>query len=140
MRLREIVSVQSPLLDEIFDNDTYRISAADDVVLVRTSWLDLKLVYDPRDRCVASMVKPLRVPEGISAFHPTDTILRFLDIEVEERRQSSLDEEQVSDELKLVKPVVQLFKDERGSCDATWFVNGYNAAYTDYCSGKWEPA
>ena len=138
MRLSEIMLSQSRLLNEIFGPDTYQIEATDDVAFVRTDWMELKLAYDPRDQCVGSMIKPLKVPEHISEYLPTDTLLGFLDTQVRERRENRLDEEQVRDELNLVRPLVDLFKDERRSCDATWFVSGYNQAYTDYCSGKWE--
>ena len=130
---------QAELLGDIFGDDAYEIVADEDeyLVRVRTAWMNLLIAYDFRDQFVSSSVKPLRVPDELSEDHTTDTLLRFLDIEVGVRRRSILDEQQVKDELNLVRPIVELLKDERNSRDATLFVNGYNAAYTDYCSGKW---
>lgn len=139
MRLNEAVSTQARLLDEIFNGESYQVEGKHDLVVISTDWLNLKLFYDLRDQCVASTVKPLRVPKNISEYHPTETLLRYLGMVTGPRRQSRLDEQQVRDELVLAKPLVALLRDERASSHATWFVEGYNAAYTDYCAGKWEP-
>jgi len=139
MRLEDIVRAQTGLLGDIFCDDAYEILADedDDVARVRTAWMDVLLAYDFRDQFVSSSVKPLRVPAELSEDHTTDTLLRFLDIEVGVRRRSALDERQVRDELNLVRPLVEFLKDERNSRDATLFVYGYNVAYTDHNSGKW---
>lgn len=139
MRLEKMVRAQAELLGDVFGEDAYEIVADEDneVVRVRTAWMDVLLAFDFRDQFVSSSVKPLRVPDELSEDHTTDTLLRFLDIDVGIRRKSVLDEQQVRDELNLMRPLVELLKNERSSRDATWFVNGYNAAYTDYCSGKW---
>ena len=139
MRLEEIVRAQAQLLDEVLGENAYEVVADRHihVARVRTGWMELLLSYDVRDRFVSSSVKPLRVAEEISEDHDTDTLLRFLDIEVAPRRRSALDEQQVRDELNLLRPLVELLKCERNSRDATFFVNGYNAAYTDHYSGKW---
>ena len=138
MKLADILRANAPLLNEIFGNGGYRIDAdEEDLVRVRAEWMELLLVYDFRDQFVSSSVKPLRVPDDMSEEHTSDTLLRFLDVDVGLRRKSALDEQQVTDELNLVRPLAQLLKDDCNSRDAVWFVNGYNAAYTDYCSGKW---
>ena len=138
MKLVEILRAKAPLLNELFGDDSYEIDEEDDdLVRVRAKWMELLLVYDFRDQWVSSSVRPLRVPDDISEEHTTDTLLRFLDIDVGARRKSMLDEQQVTDELRLVRPLAQLLKDDRKSRDAVWFVYGYNAAYTDHCNRKW---
>ena len=138
MKLADIMRTKTPLLNEIFGHGGFRIDAdEEDLVRVRAEWMELLLVYDFRDQFVSSSIKPLRVPEDMSEEHTTDTLLRFLDIDVGVRRKSALDEQQVTDELNIVRPLAQLLQDDCKSRDAVWFVNGYNAAYTDYCSGKW---
>jgi hypothetical protein len=138
MILGDIISAHAQLLDDIFGAGAYQIEATDEATFVKTEWMELQLVYDPRDQCVHSWSNRSEFP-NLSLNHSTDTLLSFLHTGVGDRRQSRLDEQQVRDELNFVRPVIQTLKDERRSCDATWFVNGYNAAYTDYCSGKWEP-
>lgn len=138
MKLADALGANVPLLNEIFGHGGYRIDTDDeDSVRVSAKGMELLLVYDPRDQFVSSSIKPLRVPDGMSEEHTSDTLLRFLDIDAGVRRKSALDEQQVRDELELVRPLVQLLEDEGKSRDAVRFVNGYNAAYTDYCSGKW---
>lgn len=139
MRLEDIVRAQAELLGELFSDDAYEILANGDdhAVSVRTAWMDVLLDYDIRDQFVSSSVKPLSVPNELSEEHTTDSLLRFLDIEVGMRRKGALDEKQVRDELNLIRPLVELLKDEQKSRDAILFANGYCAAYTDYCSRKW---
>jgi hypothetical protein len=134
----DILRRQPQLLDDLFGHRGHQIVASeDDLVRVRTAWMELLLVYDSRDQFVSSSVKPLSIPHQMPEDHSTDTLLRFLDVEVGVRRKGALDEQQVTDELNLVRPLVRLLKDARQTRDAVCFVNGYNAAYTDYCSGKW---
>lgn len=138
MKLADMVRANAPLLNEMFGNGGYRIDADEaNSVRVRTEWMELLLIYDFRDKFVSSSVKPLLVPDDMSEEHTSDTLLRFLRVDVGVRRKSALDEQQVRDELDLVSPLAQLLRDDCKSRDAVWFVNGYNAAYTDYCSGKW---
>lgn len=138
MKLADILRANAPLLNEIFGDGGYRIEVdEEDLVRVRAEWMELLLVYDFRDQFVSSSVKPLRVPDDMSEECTSGTLLRFLDVDVGVRRKSALDEQQVADELNLVRPLAQLLKDDCKSRDAVCFVNGYNAAYTDYCSGKW---
>jgi hypothetical protein len=138
MNLAEALRANAPLLNEIFGSGGYRIDAdEEDLVRVRAEWMELLLVYDFRDQFVSSSVRPLLVHEDMSEEHTADTLLRFLNIDVGVRRRSALDEKQVADELNLIRPLAQLLKDVCKSRDAVWFVNGYNAAYTDHYSGKW---
>ena len=138
MGLGDILGQQRPLLDRLFGEGSYSIKVQEPhFAQILTGWMELSLAYDPRDQFVASAIKPLKVPAGLSEEHTTDTLLRARDIEVASRRKSALDDQQVVDELTLVSPLVGLFKGEQESCEATWFARGYNAAYTDWASGQW---
>jgi hypothetical protein len=138
MSLADLVRAQAQLLDEMFGNGDYGIDASEeDLVRIRTEWMELSLVYDLRDQWVCSSVKPLRVPDTMSEDEPIDTLLRFLNIDADVRRKSALDEQQVVDELIRAGPLARLLKDGSRSRDAINFVSGYSAAYTDYHSGKW---
>jgi hypothetical protein len=137
MSLVELVRSKAPLLNKMFGDGSYQIETVDGgCVRVRAKWMELLLVYDSRNQFVSSAVRPLEVPEDLSEDHDTDTLLRFLKMNVGERRKSNLDDQQVMDELALVRPLAELLKDRHKSRDAVWFANGYSSAYTDYCGGK----
>lgn len=137
-RLANLLGRQQPLIDRLFGQGTYRIdSEGSDSARLSTDWMELLLTYDHRDQFVSSSVKPLKLPAELSENHTTDTLLRFYGMEARPRRKSQLDEQQVVDELELVEPLVEPLKVEQESRDATMFVRGYNAAYTDRAGGVW---
>lgn len=139
MKLSDLLRRQQPLLDKLFGKGGYRIEGdASDEARIHADWMELSLVYDPRDEFASSMIRPLNVPADQSEPHTSDALLRYCGIEVGPRRKSALDERQVADELALIAPLIPLLKDKRKSRDATWFVRGYNTAYTDWASGDWE--
>jgi hypothetical protein len=126
------------LLDNLFGEGRYRIESEDSISSrIFTDWLEVWLVYDHRDQFVGSAIKPLRVLAEIAEDHQTDVLLRFLGVEFGVHRKSALDEQQVADELTRITPIVEALRDEQRSRDATWFVRGYSAAYTDHFSGEW---
>lgn len=139
MTLRKLLQRQQPLLDELFGKGAYSVDA--DVphqARIIADWLELSLVYDWRDQFISSSITPLNVPPEQSEPHTIDTLLRFCGVTVGVRRKSALDEQQVTDELARIAPLIQLLKDDRKSRDATWFVRGYNDAYTAWASGEWD--
>ena len=136
MKLLDLVRSNAPLLNELFGLGGYRIDPADEAVKVRASWMELLLTYDPRNQWVSSLIKPLSIPSEMSEEHTSDSLLRFLGIDVGTRRKGDLGERQVADELNLIRPLAVLLQEESKARDAVTFVNGYNAAYTDHFAGK----
>ena len=138
MTFDELVRANTLIIKEIFGDAPLEIDPKNGgSVAIKTKWMELHLYFDVRDRFVSSTIKPLLVPAEMSEEHTSDTLLRFLGIDVGERRKSSLDQQQIIDELNRVRPLVHRLQDETTSRDATWFVRGYDEAYTDYCNGKW---
>jgi hypothetical protein len=138
MTLDDALRAQHALLDKLFGQGAYRINSEDAISSrVFADWMELSLIYDQRDQFISSAIKPLRVPSEIAEDHQSTTLLRYLDVQFTPHRKSALYEQQVRDELTRIAPLVELFRDEQRSRDATWFVRGYNAAYTDHFSGEW---
>lgn len=138
MTISDILHANMQLMNEIFGQDMFHIDAPTaNSASIKTGWMELKLVYGPRDLFVSSTVRPMMVPAALSEPLVTDTALRFLDIEVGARRKSCLDDSQVVDELNRLRPLVNLLQDEASSRDAANFVKGYDEAYTDHCRGLW---
>jgi hypothetical protein len=138
-RLADVVRRQSSLLDEIFGEDAYAIvDAGLRACELRTGWVEVALAYDSRDQWVSAQLKPLTVPDDLSDYYPDHSWLMFCGIEVGASRKSAMDDQQVTDALSLIRPIVQLFKDSGLARDALWFVRGYSHAYTEWASGNWD--
>lgn len=138
LRLADLVRRQSVLLDEVFGPDTYEIAdTTREACDLKTSWVEVSLSYDWRDRWVDAALKPLTVPADVADVCDDHVLLKFCGVEVGERRKSAMDDQQVVDALVLIRPIVELFKDNRSARDALWFVRGYSEAYTDWASGNW---
>jgi hypothetical protein len=136
--LADLAQRRSQLLDELFGKGAYQLDdEAPEVCTISTSWAEVRLAYDRRDQWVSATMKPLRVPADISDSYPAHSWLRFLDQDPGTLRKSALDDRQLTDALDLIRPVLELFKDEQRSRDALWFVRGYSAAYGDWASGAW---
>lgn len=138
-RLADVVRRQLALLHELFAGSAYELVDTDPLACeLRADWVEVVLTYDCRDAWVSARLKPLTVPDNITDSYPDHSWLGFCGIDVGVRRKSALDDQQVIDALKLIRPVVELFKDSQSARDAFWFVRGYSHAYTDWASGNWD--
>lgn len=137
VHLSDLVRRQSALLDDLFFGAPHElVDVSPEACMLRTAWVEMDLAYDWRDQFVDARLKPLNAPDEISDSYPDISWLRFLGIEAEPHRKSALDDQQVIDELNLVRPILELFKDGARTRDALWFLNGYSQAYTDWAAGK----
>ncbi len=138
-RLADLVRRQIPLLDDLFGVGGYEVvDTSAEACELQASWVDIALSYDWRDQWVGAMLKPLLVPPDIADTYPDYSWLKFCGIEAGELRKGALDQQQVSEALTLIRPIVELFRDEQRARDALWFVRGYSEAYTDWRSGSWD--
>lgn len=137
--MSEILQRHQHILDRLFGAANYEIEAhRDEVATIRTPWMQVSFTCDWRDQFISSSIRPLRVPPENSVECTTNTLLRYCGIHTAVRSRGIVDDQQIIDELNRIRPLVDLLKDERKSRDAVSFVRGYNSAYTDYMSGKWD--
>lgn len=137
-RLADLVRHQSSLLDDLFGVDGYEIAdTSAETCELQAGWVEVALSFDRRDLWVGAMLKPLLVSADISDTYSDYLWLKFCGIEAGTPRKGELDQQQVSEALSLIQPIIELFKDERRARDALWFVRGYGEAYTDWGSGSW---
>ena len=135
-RLADLVRRQSASLDDLFGVGAYTIvDTSAEACELRATWVDVALSYDWRDQWVGAMLKPLLVPLNVTEPYPDYLWLRFCDIEAGNPRKGELHQQQVSEALSLIMPIVDLFRDERRATDALWFVRGYCQGYTEAKSG-----
>jgi hypothetical protein len=138
LRIADVVRRQSSLLTELFGDAYDLVDAGPEECEMRTNWVKVSLAYDWRDQWVSADLKPLTVPDSLSDTYPDHCWLDFCGIDVGVPRKSGLDDQQVVDALRLIHPVIELFKDGRLARDALFFVRGYSHAYTDWASGNWD--
>jgi hypothetical protein len=113
-RLADVVRRQFALLDDLFAGGAYEIvDSAPLACDLRAEWVEVALAYDSRDAWVIAQLKPLTVPDNISDSYPDHSWLGFCGIDVGVRRKSALDDQQVIDELNLIRPIVELFKNSQ---------------------------
>ena len=131
--LAEIVRRQSALLDDLFGKDAYAIDETDpEECRVRTSWVEVQLICNWRDQCIDVALEPLKAPLEIRESHSAWLWFRFLDMDVASSHNCALDDHQVISELRRIRPILALLRDERRTTEALWFLRGYNSAYTDW--------
>ena len=137
--LTDVLSRQSQKLDELFGPGTYHLKEVSSLVsTVETEQVEVQLDYDPRDRWVSSMIRPLNVTDELRDQYPSETFLRYCGIEPNVRLKSDLNDEQVASELELIRPILDAFADPQNSMRAIYFARGYSTAYTDWASGHWD--
>jgi hypothetical protein len=140
----ETLKRQGGVLSEIFGSG-YSIEDIDtDHAIVRSENLEWRIWYDRRrDRSVGSELN-LGVRESWQYEAPLGTLAQFLGEEEPPflpRNASGIVELSLEDqillELRLLRRVGVL-ADPLLARDAAFFVRGYNQAYTDFASGKWD--
>ena len=138
--LAQLLLAEKALLDETFGAGSYQlVETHEHACSVRTAIAEVSLAYDWRDQWVASDIKPLAVPERLQEMHSLETWLGFLDRRLPIRRKSGLDRRQVTDELLLIQVVAkEILADPERRRDAANFCRGYNEAYNDFYSGRWD--
>ena len=135
--LSDLLRQQHKLLDEIFGRGSYQIEEIRPAVCeLKTAEVEIEFAFDPRDRWVSSMIKPLNVPADLVESYPAGTFLRFCDIDEPVRRKSNLNGDQIVAELELIEPAIRLLRDPQKCREAVWFARGYCAAYTDWARGR----
>lgn len=126
------------MLDDLFGADAYQIvDIAPEACAVKASWVDVSFGYDWRDQWLNAQFVPRRAPEELIVTCEDHIMLRFCGVAWEEPERGSLTDRQVAGVLTRIRPIVEAFKDDRGTRDALWFVRGYSEAYGDWASGKW---
>lgn len=122
-------------LDQIFGAGAHRVSAQDDQsALISTIVGDFEFTDDPRDFVACAMIGF----SGPGTKDPLETYLQFLGID--DDGQSRLDgwQIQLTKELdRLAIVVSNILTDNEIRRDAVSFIRGYNRAYNDWASGKW---
>jgi len=144
-RLSELLEREQTSLDEIFGEGAYQIESSDsDCATVRSARLKWSLGRDPRDGLIVSEL--LAVPgEPWEEQAITEVWARFLDEEIPPVPRYASGHvklsagEQIKRELGWVHRLTRaIFSDPQKARDAAFFVQGYQRAYDDYCSGSWD--
>lgn len=130
-------------LDEIFGKTAYDVEGdAPDTATVHSKMLEWRLAYDARDGCLTSTL--IAYPDEPWADLATpDLWAQFIDVEIPRLPRSTAGQieigvdEQLARELDWLRRLsADIFADKAKARDATFFVRGYQRAYTDYFSGR----
>ena len=132
-------------LDQIFGKGAYDVESDErDAACVRSRQLEWRIGYDRRDGSLASSLTAAPQEEWSESAVP-ETWARFLGDEVPPLPRDAVGmvelsvDEQIALELALLQRLsLSIFADAQRTRDAAFFVRGYQRAYTDYCSGRWE--
>ena len=147
-RVAVFLDREAALLAELFGGEAYEVEdVSPDVAIIRSTVFEMTFAYDRRRaRDLGTSIKLLGLPSELSVEHGLGSWARFLeeDIPVLPTNASGIItvplEVQVRDNLKWVARFArEIFSDPQRTRDAVHFADGYDAAYTDYCSGKWDP-
>lgn len=126
------------MLDDLFGADAYQIvDIAPEACAVKASWVDVSFGYDWRDQWLNAQFVPRRAPEELIITCEDHIMLQFCGSASEKQEYGALTDRLVAGALERIRPIVDIFKDERRTRDALWFARGYSQAYGDWASGRW---
>lgn len=145
--LSERLKREQSTLDEIFGQGCYEVQGdTPDAATIQSKMLEWRLGYDARDGSVSSTL--IAYPdEPWSGSAMSDLWAQFIDAEIPRLPRSASGKVELSVDEQLVRELewlrrlsLEIFADSSKAKDATFFVRGYQRAYTDYYSGAWTRA